>query len=93
MPADCSATANCVRFVWRRALANAFRTGRRLELQDDQRVLPGLPVHPLDRVGIYLKATAPDSDGSVRHRAHADDRAVIDFEPLPTQSCPASQHQ
>jgi hypothetical protein len=93
MPADCSGTPDCVRFVWR-ASADAFRYGGGAwSSKTISACFPGSALNPLDRVGVYLNASHPFLSGLFGDQITLSDRAVLDFEPLPTQSCPANQHQ
>jgi hypothetical protein len=93
MPADCSATSNCVKFVWRPAIdAFKFNSGS-WNSTSISACFPGSVANPMDRVGIYLKATHPMITGLFGTSISLSDRAVMDFEPLATQSCGANQHQ
>jgi len=95
MPTTCASTANCVKFVWRDAL-NAFRySSGSWSSVSISACFPGSPTNPLlgmHRVGIYLDATHPMMTGLFGASIHLQDRAVMNFEPLPTQSCGANQH-
>jgi hypothetical protein len=93
MPADCSGITNCVRFVWRDS-ADAFRYGGGAwNSRLISACFPGSGSHPLHRVGVYMNATHPMMVGLFGSTLTLQDRAVLDFEPLPTQSCAANQHQ
>ncbi len=93
MPVDCSGTSNCVKFTWRDSL-DAFRyTSGSWDSRTISACFPGSSSHPMDRVGIYLKATHSMITGLFGTSITLHDRAVMDFEPLATQSCGANQHQ
>jgi hypothetical protein len=93
MPADCGGTANCVKFTWRDALDSFKYTSGSWDSKNISACFPGNAVNPMDRVGIYLKATHPMMTGLFGTSITISDRAVMDFEPLATQSCGANQHQ
>lgn len=93
MPADCSATANCVKFVWRPAVDKFKFNSGAWNSTTISACFPGSPTNPMDRVGIYLKATHPMITGLFGTSITLSDRAVMDFEPLATQSCGSGQHQ
>lgn len=93
IPADCSATANCVKFIWRPTL-DAFRySGGTWSSISISACFPGSATYPMDRVGIYLNASHKMMTGLFGTSLTLDDRAVLDFEPLATQNCGANQHQ
>jgi hypothetical protein len=93
MPANCTSTANCVMFTWRPAL-DAFRYANGTWTSTSiSACFPGSATYPMDRVGIYLNATHKMMTGLFGSGLTLDDRAVLDFEPLATQSCGANQHQ
>ncbi len=92
MPADCSATANCVKFVWRDA-QDAFRyAGGTWTSTTISACFPGSVASPMDRVGVYLNASHVMMTGLFGAALSLDDRAVLDFEPLASQSCGPGQH-
>ncbi len=92
MPADCSGTANCVKYVWRDSL-DAFRyNSGTWDSKSISACFPGSAANPMDRVGIYLKSTHPMLTGLFGSSVSLTDRAVMDFEPLASQSCGANQH-
>lgn len=93
MPADCSATANCVKFVWRASINQFKFNSGSWNSTSISACFPGSPTNPMDRVGIYLKASHPMITGLFGTSIPISDRAVMDFEPLATQSCGANQHQ
>ncbi|MEO7942386.1 MAG: TadE/TadG family type IV pilus assembly protein [Marmoricola sp.] len=93
MPTDCSATANCVKFIWRPTL-NAFKySGGSWSSVSISACFPGSVTYPMDRVGVYLNATHKMMTGLFGAGLTLNDRAVLDFEPLATQNCGANQHQ
>lgn len=92
MPADCSGTPNCVKFIWRDSL-DAFRyNSGTWDSKSISACFPGSASSPMDRVGIYLKSTHPMLTGLFGSSVTLSDRAVMDFEPLASQSCGANQH-
>lgn len=93
MPADCSATANCVKFTWRPTLNSFKYASGAWNSATISACFPGSTTYPMDRVGIYLKATHPMITGLFGTSINMSDRAVMDFEPLATQTCGANQHQ
>jgi hypothetical protein len=93
MPATCTGTPNCVRFVWRPTL-DAFRYAEGTWTSTSiSACFPGSVTYPMDRVGVYLNATHKMMTGLFGANITLSDRAVLDFEPLATQSCGANQHQ
>jgi hypothetical protein len=87
MPADCSGSADCVMFRWRPAL-NQFRYVSGTWVSSSiSACFPGTGANPLDRVGIYIDTTHPMLTGLFGASFSLRDHAVMDFEPLPTQSC------
>jgi hypothetical protein len=93
MPTDCSATPNCVKFVWRPALDQFKYNSGTWTSTSISACFPGSTANPMNRVGIYMKATHPMITGLFGTSISLSDRAVMDFEPLATQSCGANQHQ
>jgi hypothetical protein len=92
MPDDCSAVENCVMFTWR-ASANAFRySGGIWTSTSINACFPGTPTAPQDRVGVYLQAQHPFTTGLFGDGLTLSERAVMDFEPLPTNMCRATEH-
>ena len=93
MPADCSSTPNCVKFIWR-ADVDAFRySGGTWDSKSISACFPGSVTYPMERVGVYLDASHKMLTGLFGSAFTLADRAVLDFEPLATQSCGANQHQ
>ncbi len=92
MPTTCQGVTNCVEFRWRDSL-DAFRyhVGSWSSVSISA-CFPGSPTNPMHRVGIYLDASHPMMTGLFGASIHLTDRAVMNFEPLPTQSCGANQH-
>lgn len=87
MPTNCSATANCVMFVWRKALDSFKYNSGSWNSTTISACFPGSAANPMDRVGIYVKGTHPMMTGLFGTSISINDRAVMDFEPLPTDSC------
>ncbi len=93
MPTNCASTANCVMFTWRDSLDSFKYTSGTWDSKTISACFPGNAVNPMDRVGIFLKATHPMMTGLFGTKISISDRAVMDFEPLASQSCGANQHQ
>lgn len=95
MPTDCTGVASCVRFTWR-PTADAFRYANGAwDSRTISACFPGSTTNPLlamDRVGIYVRANHKMMTGLFGASISINDRAVMDFEPLPTQTCGANQH-
>ncbi len=92
VPSDCSGTPNCVKFVWRDSL-DAFRyNSGSWDSRNISACFPGSATYPMERVGVYMKATHPMLTGLFGSSVSLTDRAVMDFEPLASQSCGAFQH-
>jgi hypothetical protein len=82
-----------VKFVWRKAL-DAFRyNSGSWNSTTISACFPGSAANPMDRVGIYVRATHPMMTGLFGSSISINDRAVMSFEPLATQSCGSGQHQ
>ena len=93
MPTTCSGTADCVQFNWRDSLdAFRYQSGSWSSVSISA-CFPGSTANPMHRVGIYLDASHPMMTGLFGASIKLTDRAVMNFEPLPTQSCGANQHQ
>ena len=88
MPTSCGSTSNCVKFVWRDS-QDAFRyADGAWDHHTISACFPGTPAKPLERVGVYLNAAHPGITGVFFGAAFTlDDHAVMDFEPLPAQTC------
>jgi len=93
MPADCSGVANCVKFVWRPTVDKFKFNSGAWNSTTISACFPGNSTNPMDRVGIYLKANHQMLTGLFGSSITLSDRAVMDFEPLATQSCGSGQHQ
>jgi TadE-like protein len=93
MPADCSGIANCVKFVWRPTVDKFKFNSGSWNSTTISACFPGNSTNPMDRVGIYLKANHQMLTGLFGSSITLSDRAVMDFEPLATQSCGSGQHQ
>jgi len=92
MPTSCAGVANCVAFVWRDNLdAFKYSTGT-WDSRNISACFPGSATYAQDRVGVYLHATHPMMTGLFGASIGMGDNSVMDFEPLPTQSCGANQH-
>lgn len=92
MPADCNGVASCVKFTWRDS-ANAFRySGGSWASSSINACFPGTPTAPQDRVGVFLQARHPFITGIFGDGITLSERAVMDFEPLPTDMCRALDH-
>jgi hypothetical protein len=87
MPTDCSATTNCVKFIWRPTLDSFKYSSGTWTSSSISACFPGSATSPMDRVGIYLKATHPMLTGLFGTSISLSDRAIMDFEPLATESC------
>ena len=82
-----------MKFVWRPAIDQFKFNSGSWNSTSISACFPGTAANPMDRVGIYLKATHPMITGLFGTSITLNDRAVMDFEPLATQSCGANQHQ
>ncbi|GAB3266723.1 TadE/TadG family type IV pilus assembly protein [Nocardioides dilutus] len=92
MPTTCSGYTNCVRFVWRDS-ANKFRyAGGTWDSRTISACFPGTAANPLDRVGIQLVAEHKTFTGMFGDSLTLEDHAVMNFEPLATQSCASGDH-
>lgn len=92
MPANCGATANCVMFTWNESV-NGFRySGGTWISSTISACFPGTPTAPQHRVGVYLQAQHPFLTGLFGDGITLSDRAVMDFEPLPSDMCLAGKH-
>ncbi len=93
MPNDCTSTPNCVRFTWRASLDTFKYSSGSWDSKSISACFPGSPTNPMDRVGIYMQATHKMLTGLFGTSLTLTDRAVMDFEPLATQTCGANDHQ
>lgn len=92
MPTSCSGYSNCVRFVWRES-ANKFRYSEgSWNSSTISACFPGTAANPLDRVGIQLVAEHKTFTGLFGDSLTLEDHAVMNFEPLATQSCAGGSH-
>jgi hypothetical protein len=92
MPSSCSGYSNCVKFVWR-PVAQVFRyNSGSWDSSTISACFPGTAANPMDRVGVYLNTTHTMLTGLFGSSISIKDRAVLDFEPLATQSCGSGQH-
>jgi hypothetical protein len=91
MPSDCSGYADCVRFVWQpkaNSGQGAFRyAGGAWDSSSISACFPGTKTNPLDRVGVYMHASHHMITGLFGTTIGLSDHTVMDFEPLPAQSC------
>ena len=85
MPTTCP--ANCVKFVWRKALDSFKYNSGSWSSSTISACFPGSATSPMDRVGIYVNANHKMITGLFGLNMSINDRAVMDFEPLPTDSC------
>lgn len=92
MPTDCSGSVNCVKFLWRPALSQFKYASGTWDSKTISACFPGTSAAPMDRVGVYVHATHPMLTGLFGTSISLEDRTVMDFEPLPTQSCGANDH-
>jgi hypothetical protein len=91
MPANCAGVASCVRFTWKQS-ANGGTGGFRYtdgswNSSTISACFPGSQNSPLDRVGVFMNATHHMMTGLFGASLTISDRAVFDFEPLPTATC------
>jgi hypothetical protein len=93
MPTSCSGYSNCVMYTWRAAIDRFRYNSGTWQSTSISACFPGSSGHPMDRVGVYMNATHPMMTGLFGATIGIRDRAVMDFEPLPTQSCGANEHQ
>ena len=93
MPTSCASTPSCVRFTWRDS-ANQFRySGGTWDSSMINACFPGTPSAPQDRVGVYLRARHPFVTGLFGAGITLSERAVMDFEPMPSDMCKAGEHE
>lgn len=92
MPTSCAGTAACVMFVWRDD-AGGFRYHSGTWVSSTiSACFPGTPTAPQERVGVHVQARHPLLFGLFGDGLSLGERAVMDFEPLPSDSCLAGQH-
>jgi hypothetical protein len=92
MPSSCSGYANCVRFTWKDT-QNKFRyAGGSWNSATISACFPGTVANPLDRVGIQMVAEHKTFTGLFGDSLTLEDHAVMNFEPLATQSCASGSH-
>jgi hypothetical protein len=92
MPSSCSGFTSCVMFVWR-PNQNAFRyNSGSWDPKTISACFPGTGTQALDRVGIQLVAEHRNFTGLFGSTLTLDDHAVMNFEPLPAQSCASGAH-
>jgi hypothetical protein len=92
MPTTCSGYSNCVRFTWR-ASADKFRYAEgSWNSTTISACFPGTGANPLDRVGIQMVAEHKMMTGLFGATVTLEDHAVMNFEPLATQSCASGSH-
>jgi hypothetical protein len=92
MPTSCSGYTNCVRFTWRDS-ANVFRYAEGAwNSSTISACFPGNTANPLDRVGIQMVAEHKTFTGLFGDSMTLSDHAVMNFEPLATQTCKAGDH-
>ena len=92
MPSSCTGITDCVRFTWRDS-ANQFRyAGGTWDARTINACFPGTPTAPQDRVGVYLQARHPFVTGVFGAGITLSEKAVMDFEPLPSDKCKSGEH-
>lgn len=89
MPTDCTGFANCVMFKWRPTLSEFRYASGSWNSATINACFPTA----IDRVGVYMDATHPMMTGLFGDSIDLKDRAVMDFEPLKSDSCHANDHQ
>ena len=87
MPTSCASVTNCVMFQWRASSSQFRYVSGAWNSTSISACFPGTATNPLDRVGVYMHATHPMMTGLFGQGLGLQDRAVMDFEPLPTASC------
>ena len=92
MPSSCTNVPNCVMFVWRPTLSKFKYASGAWDSKSISACFPGSALKPMDRVGVYMHAIHPMMTGLFGSSINLEDRTVMDFEPLPTQSCGANDH-
>jgi TadE-like protein len=93
MPSSCAGYSNCVMYKWRTNIGRFRYASGSWASTSISACFPGSTGHPMDRVGVYMDATHTMMTGLFGTSIGMHDHAVMDFEPLPTQSCGASEHQ
>jgi hypothetical protein len=87
MPTSCAGVDNCVKFTWVKSQdAFRYKDGRWIS-STISACFPGTASAPLDKVGVYLNTTHPMMTRLFWNSINLADRAVLNFEPLPTASC------
>ncbi|WP_432478975.1 TadE/TadG family type IV pilus assembly protein [Nocardioides sp. GXQ0305] len=94
----CQGAANCVTYTWRPdpapATTGRFRyTSGTWPSAQISACFPGTAAAPLHRVGVAMQATHPMTTGLFGDGITLRQYTTMNFEPLPTQSCKANQHQ
>ena len=88
MPTSCAGIASCVMFKWRDT-ENKFRYNSGSWISSTiSACFPG----NLDRVGVALVAKHKNFTGLFGSYLTLEDHAVMNFEPLPVQSCKSGAH-
>jgi hypothetical protein len=88
MPTSCAGVTSCVMFTWR-PTEDKFRYNSGSWISSTiNACFPG----NLDRVGIALVAKHKTFTGLFGSYLKLDDHAVMNFEPLPAQSCASGAH-
>jgi hypothetical protein len=92
LPSSCTGVPSCVQYKWR---ANQDRF-RYLSGNWDSRTIsacfPGSSAKPLDSVGVAMVAKHKMFTGMFGSQFNLVDRASMNFEPLPTQTCGSMEH-
>jgi hypothetical protein len=77
----------CVKYRWIDS-QNRFRyVGGTWDSTKTNACIRDVALNPPDAVGVYMRATHPFFTGFFQRSLTLDDRAVMQFEPLPTQEC------
>lgn len=92
MPSSCAGITDCVKYVWRPAQDGFRFNSGSWNSATISACFPGSGANALDRVGIYLRANHKMMTGLFGTSIAISDRAVMDFEPLPTQTCGTNMH-
>ena len=92
MPTSCSGYSNCVRFVWRPTQDKFRYSDGSWNSSTISACFPGTSQNPLDRVGVQMVADHKTFTGLFGSSIQLEDHAVMNFEPLATQTCAAGSH-
>lgn len=93
MPSSCNGISDCVRFTWRDAEDKFRYSGGSWDSTTISACFPGTAGSPLDRIGVDMHATHKFMTAIFGSSIGLSDHAVMDFEPLPSDSCgPSAPH-